>query len=230
MRRLVAFLSIWIDRLLGWLKWPAAVLALALLPAAMIALIELLMRIVIRPWPVTMFLVGVVLYFVLWWRFFRRSRFTLVLTLEHELTHALFALATLHPVTGLRATAFRGGHVTFLGKGNWLITTAPYFFPTLSLVLLVVAFFVPGLLAGVANFLIGVSFAYHITSTLRETHPGQTDLQQAGLVFCCLFLPTANIVTFGTVLGFIYEGWQGSAQFVGAIGQRTLGIFTYLTN
>ena len=226
MRRLGTLLSIWIDRLITWLKWPVAVLALALLPGATIAVIELLVRVVTRPLPVTMFLVGFVLYFVVWLWFFRRSRFTFILTLEHEITHALFAIVTFHRVTGLRATAFRGGHVYFVGEGNWLITVAPYFSPTLSLFLLVVAWFLPGFLVGVINFVIGGSFAYHITSTLRETHPGQTDLQRAGVVFCLFFLPTANIVTFGALLGFIYGGWPGSARFVGTIWQRTLDILT----
>ena len=79
---------------------------------------------------------------------------------------------------------------------------------------------------GLINLMIGGSFAYHITSTLRETHPGQTDLQRAGVVFCLSFLPTANIVTFGALLGFIYSGWSGSAQFVVMVWQRTLDIFT----
>jgi len=219
-------LSVWIDRLLTWLKWPAAVLALALLPGATIAAIELLVRVVTRPLPVTMFLCGFGLYVVVWWWLFRRSRFSFVLTLEHELTHALFAIVTFHRVTGIRATAFRGGHIRFVGEGNWLITVAPYFFPTLSLFLLVFAWCLPSILAGLINFVIGGSFAYHMTSTLRETHPGQTDLQQTGVLFCFCFLPAANIVTFGAVLGFIYGGWAGSAQFVGTIWQRTLDIFT----
>jgi len=226
MRRLRTSLSIWIDLLITWLKWPVAVLALALLPGAMIAVIELLVRVVTRPLPVTMFLVGFALYFVVWWRFFRRSRFSYVLTLEYELTHALFAIVTFHRVTGLSATAFRGGHVRFVGKGNWLITVAPYFFPTSSLLLLVVAWFLPGYLASVISFVVGGSFAYHITSTFRETHSGQTDLQQEGLVFCLFFLPTANLVTFGALLGFIYGGWQGSEGFMGTVWQRTLDIFT----
>jgi len=226
MKQLGKLLSIWIDRLLKWLKWPFAVLAVALLPGAVIAGIELVVRVVTSPLPVTMFLFGFVLYVLAWWWLFRRSRFSFVLTLEHELTHALFAIATFHRVTGLRATAFRGGHMRFVGEGNWLITVAPYFFPTLSLFLLVIACVIPSPLAGPINFVLGGSFAFHMTSTLRETHPGQTDLQRVGVPFCFCFLPAANIVTFGAVLGFIYGGWAGSAQFLGTIWQRTLDIFT----
>lgn len=226
MGQLGTSLSVWIDRAMAWLKWPAAVLALGFLPGAIFALIELLVRVVTRPFPVTMFLAGFLLYLIVWWYFFRRARFAFLLTLEHELTHALFAMATFHRVTRLRVTAFRGGFIRFVGEGNWLITVAPYFFPTLSLFLLVFAWCLPGYLASIINVAVGGSFAYHITSTLRETHPGQTDLQEAGLVFCLFFLPTANVVTFGTLLGFVYGGWQGPGQFVGTIWQRTLDIFT----
>jgi hypothetical protein len=210
---------------MAWLKWPTAFLALAFLPGALLASIELLVQASLDP-AITRFLMGFALYSVVWWWFFRRSRFAFILTLEHELTHALFAMLTFHRVTGLRVTAFRGGHMRFVGEGNWLITVAPYFFPTLSMFLLVVAWVIPAPLAGVVNFLVGGSFAYHMTSTLRETHPGQTDLQQTGMVFCLCFLPAANIVTFGAVLGFVYDGWPGATKFVGTIWQRTLDIVT----
>lgn len=226
MKRLVSFLRIGINRLIAWCKWPAAVLAVALLPGALMAAIKLLLQVVTRPLPVTMFLSGFVLYSIVWWWIFRRSRFAFILTLEHELTHALFAILTFHRVVGLRATAFRGGHVRFVGEGNWLITVAPYFFPTLSLFFLAVASALPSTVVGVINFVVGGSFAYHMTSTLRETHPGQTDLQQAGVVFCLCFLPAANVVTFGAVLGFVYDGWPGTAQFVVAIWQSSWDIFT----
>ena len=59
-RQLGTLSSIWIDRLITWLKWPTAILALSFLPGALIAMIELLVRVVTRPLPVTMFLVGFV--------------------------------------------------------------------------------------------------------------------------------------------------------------------------
>lgn len=217
-------MNIWIDRLINWLKWPAAVVALTLLPGAAIAMVELLVKMITHPLPLLPFLCGFFFYGFAWWAFFRRWRLTFFLTLEHELTHALFAIATFHRVTGMRATLFRGGHVRFVGTGNWLITVAPYFFPTLSLLLLVPALILPGFLANAANFLIGGSVAYHLTSTLHETHPGQTDLQQTGMLFCLFFLPSANLVMFGILLGYVSGGWAGSAHFVGSIWERTMGI------
>ena len=73
-------------------------------------------------------------YLVAWQLIFRRrfagSYFS---TFEHELTHAIFAWATLHRVTGLTVTWQNGGECRFEGSGggNWLISIAPYWFPTL---------------------------------------------------------------------------------------------------
>ena len=53
----------------------------------------------------------------------------------HEMTHAFFALLTLHKVTGIRVEGDNsGGNMSFEGEGNWLIVIAPYFFPLLSLI------------------------------------------------------------------------------------------------
>ena len=49
-------------------------------------------------------------------------------TLEHELTHALFAVLTLNRVTSLSAQQ-GSGHLAYEGPGNWLVSLAPYFFP-----------------------------------------------------------------------------------------------------
>jgi hypothetical protein len=195
-----------IDRLLNWLKWPTAVLSIALLPAVVPASVRLLRLVSSQPAAIAWFTAGLAGYGVLWWQFFRRSRFSFLPTLEHELTHALFALITLHPVTRLRAKWSGGGYVEFKGRGNWLITAAPYFFPTVCVVLLPVCHFVPTLTEWPGDLLMGAAFAWHITSTFRETHPGQSDLKQLGWLFCLAFLPTANLVSLGSLLSFVHGG------------------------
>ena len=50
-------------------------------------------------------------------------------TFEHGL-HAIFAVATFHSVTDFHAS-YKSGHIWYVGgEGNWLITIAPYIFPT----------------------------------------------------------------------------------------------------
>ena len=200
-------LSQHVDLVVKWLKWPAAVVALLLLPNSGSALVELVRQVVTYPKPILPVLVGLGGYIVLWWWLFRRPLLgTFLSTLEHELTHALFAVLTFHRVTGLRATWRSGGHVSYTGPGNWLITIAPYFFPTACLLILLISAFLPTELHSPVATLIGAAIGYHITSTYRETHAGQTDLKKTGWLFCVLFLPTANIVTYGVLVSYCYGG------------------------
>jgi len=134
--------------------------------------------------------------------------------LEHELTHALFAIVTFHKVTGLRATWRSGGHMTYQGAGNWLITVAPYFFPTICLFILAASVLLPDSFHTPVGGLMGVAIGYHVTSTYRETHAGQSDLKKAGWPFCLLFLPTANIISYGILLSFCHGGTSAMLSFL----------------
>lgn len=207
-----------IDRVINLLKWPVAILSLIALPGSALAMWDLLWQIVFAPGPLGPFLVGVILYAAAWYSMFRRPIFgTFLSTLEHELTHALFALLTLHPVTTVKATWRHGGHMMFRGEGNWLITISPYFFPTASLALVGLAALLPEPLRVWTDGLLGASMAYHVTSTLRETHGGQSDLAKVGLLFAVLFLPTANILSVGAVLSFAWGGPARLLEFFRAI-------------
>ena len=213
-----------IDTAINWLKWPVAVASVVLLLPSLQQSFGLLKSMASTPQPMLPFLGGAAVYFTLWRLFIRFWRTTLLSTLEHELTHALFAVVTLHRVVGLRTSWNSGGHLKFVGRGNWLITVAPYFFPTICFVLILFAALIPALQSPVVDALIGAAFAYHVTSTMRETHPGQTDLQASGFLFCFAFLPTANLISNGLVLAYSFGGLAGAGQFLSAIqaGARSL--------
>lgn len=207
-----------VDLVVNLLKWPIAVAALLLLPFSVSASLGLLKAVVSAPKPVLPLLIGLIAYVVLWWRFLRRPIFgTFFSTLEHELTHALFAVVTFHKVTGLRATWRSGGHMTYQGTGNWLITVAPYFFPTICLFILVASVLLPDSLHTVVGGLMGITIGYHITSTYRETHAGQSDLKKAGWPFCLLFLPTANIISYGVLLSYCHGDTLQTMSFLKAV-------------
>jgi len=214
-----------IDRVIGWLKWPCAVLALLALPGSAGAVLGLLGRVLGSPVPIFPFLGGVVLYVLLWRIYRRRPVFgSLFSTFEHELTHAVFAWMTWHKVVGLRATWRRGGNVTIVGKGNWLITVAPYFFPTLCVLLGLLLALVPAERLLWVNALLGATLAYHVISTRRETHPGQPDLRKVGLPFAWMFLPAANLIALGGVLAFSHGGLGWLGTFLADVLGRTRGL------
>ena len=206
-----------IDLWLARLRWPLAILAALALPGILWALLRLARQIAGDPLPLWYFSMGCIGWLILWWLLLRGTRFALFLTLEHELTHALFAWATLHWVTGLRATFTRGGQMSFVGRGNFLISLAPYFFPTPCMLLLPVFAFTPLHLRMLPEVLLGVAFGWHLTSTLRETHGGQTDIQQCGKFFSLLFLPSALLFFMGVVVSFAHAEVEGLTTFLGNV-------------
>ena len=170
------------------------------------------------------FLIGFSLYIMGWLLLFRRPMMGSYLsTFEHELTHAIFAWLTFHQVTGLKATWRSGGHCTFRGSGggNWLIAIAPYWVPTLTIPIIFYQY-ITEQQSPTTQFLIGLTSAYHLTSTWRETHLKQPDLHQTGFVFALLFLPTANLVMYGFVTMTAICGLDAGAQFMHQVLNDTL--------
>jgi hypothetical protein len=192
-----------LDRILAILKWPVAITGLVFLPGLVAALVEVVRAIAREPQPCLAFLAGAGICAVAWYLLFRkRTVGNFIVVLEHELTHALFAWLTFHRVIGFRATLRRGGHVRYLGRGNWLISIAPYFAPTLSIVAIAVLNWLPARYLAYGSAGLGATFAYHLLSTWSETHRHQTDLQEVGLVFSAVFLIAANSLVYGLILGF----------------------------
>jgi len=214
-----------IDRLLGLVKWPVAGLALALLPGVAQAFWDVVRQIAAHPGRLWFFLAGCAGYVLAFKVVLRRTWFgSYFSTLEHELTHALFGLLTIHKVGNLRVTRHDGGHVEILG-GNWLISIAPYFFPTLSIVLILIMRWMPVAYLGWANVALGASVAYHVVSTIRETHPSQPDLRYTGRIFAALFLPTANLFLYGVLFSYALGDASSFSAHVDSIVAHTRALY-----
>jgi hypothetical protein len=136
-------------------------------------------------------------------------------TLEHELAHLLIGLLFLKIPVGIRVSAHEGGEVRQIGLGTtgqtW-VTLAPYFFPTVSLFVIVIAYF--------ANFetktllaVLGWTTAFHLITNWAETSFRQPDLQKAGIMKTLLILPVMNLICYGAVLAFAVGGGKGFAKF-----------------
>lgn len=192
-----------LDRLLSVLKWPVAIAGLVFLPGLVAALIEVMRAIYRDPDPCLAFLAGAAVYSVGWYLLLRRrSLGGFIVVLEHEFTHAVFAWLTFHRVVGFRATLRRGGHVRYVGRGNWLISIAPYFVPTLSIIAIAVLQWLPDRHLAYGSAALGATFAYHLLSTWSETHRHQSDLREVGLIFSAVFLIAANALVYGLILAF----------------------------
>src|SRR5262245_7715455 len=81
-----------IDRLIGWLKWPVAIVSLVFLPGVFYALAFVARDVAHRSAQIVPLAVGAAAFVLVWVVVLlpkpARHR---VVTLEHELTHALFA-------------------------------------------------------------------------------------------------------------------------------------------
>ena len=193
-----------INSLINALKWPLAIASLAALPGSVYALIDEI-ELISADYPTAEpLLIGFAAYMVLWTVFLRsrsRRHGSFWSTFEHELTHILFTVLSFGRVRGLVASHREGGLMQHEGGGNWLIAVSPYFFPTLAVPTLLIMLALEGEALEIARITLGVIVAYHLTSTYRETHRQQTDLQIVGFRLAWCFLPTANLMSYGLVLG-----------------------------
>lgn len=138
-----------------------------------------------------------------------------IATLEHEFAHLVVGLFFLKIPVGLRVTAHDGGEVRQIGFGTtgetW-ITLAPYFLPTLPLLIVGIALLIDipeAYLMGV----LGWATFFHIITNWAETSFRQPDLKKAGLLKCILILPLMNVICYGGILAYVGGGGQGFKNF-----------------
>ncbi len=151
-------------------------------------------------------------------------------TLEHELTHVIIGLFFLKIPTSIKVTAHEGGEVRQVGRssiGQTWIALAPYFFPTISISIVIIA-----LIAGIKTEyflgLLGWSTAFHLITNWTETSFRQTDLQKVGIIKTLLILPVMNIICYGIVLAFVGKGNAGLMDFVVNSIKNCLEISAYI--
>lgn len=219
-----------IDAAVNATKWPMAFAAAAITPALIWAALTLAARLVHSPsWSMAPFACGIAAFVILWRRWLGRlSIGRWLVTMEHEVTHAIFAFLTGHKIVSIRATMGSGGEVRYEGRGNWLITAAPYFFPTAALILSLLAYLLPFPNLPWPSFLLGIALGYHFISTYRETHRDQTDLKELGNLFSWMFLPAANLAMVSFLIAFAHNGTTGVQTWLSDCRQPLNAIIAWL--
>lgn len=211
--------------LLAILKWPLALLFFSFLPASSLEFGCQLILLINKSNLTKYLFFGFSSYMLVWYFFIRKTNISILSTFEHEITHCIFAWLTFNRVVGLTATLKSGGHMKYEGHANWLLSIAPYFFPTLTFCTLLIVELCGYSESNLSLIVIGATLAYHITSTFQETHHAQTDLQEVGFVFSCLFLPTANLICYLIVLAVLFEGWAGVSNLFMQLAQSPVSPF-----
>jgi hypothetical protein len=135
---------------------------------------------------------------------------TRIYVLGHELTHALWGLAFGAKVSNLKVRS-TGGSVT-LTKSNVWITLAPYFFPLWTMIVVLLALAVRGIIY-LANpetpfpvpwlwmFAVGFTWCFHACFTIRSLMQTQSDVQEYGRVFSWTLILACN--TAGILLWIV---------------------------
>ena len=205
-------MTLWIDRIIDFCKWPIGLFLFLALPFLLRTWPNIVMKTVHQDF--LPFWAGLLGYLLLWNLMFRKTG-SFLPTLEHESIHALFALLTGHRVVDFQVRWSTGGHVGYVGgKGNWLITLSPYFFPLILIVLMGVLS-VWTIESVLRCALLGLVFGFELVSTWRQIHRQQPDLQKVGWLYCVVFLPPALLLIYGSVLIFLNQDAQALCAWYG---------------
>lgn len=133
----------------------------------------------------------------------------------HELTHVIWTWLFGGRVKRFKVTS-RGGHVR-ITKSNFVIALAPYFFPVYTMMVGLI-FLLGHMLwdwrrfALYFHFLLGASYAFHLTLTWRALQVEQTDITEHGYWF------SGMIIWLGNMLVLIF----GIALVTGQAGMLTV--------
>lgn len=136
---------------------------------------------------------GAVAGLLVGWFLERRVPFLPIL--EHELTHLLVALALFRKPRHLRV-AESDGEVVYDGRGSTFIRLAPYAVPTLTLVALAFSPLVAAAWRPEYALLLGLTWGYHVFTSLSETRPHQPDLREGGVIPSFVAVATMGSVLF----------------------------------
>ena len=211
-----------INFILAVLKWPCALIALFLIfPAFKTDLMILYngLTLEVLKW----FFLPLVIMIVIW-LLIPGLGGSFLSILEHEVTHMLFAILTFHSPQDINVKRGFGGNFIYTGRGNWLISIAPYFFPT-SAALVIGAGGFYTLLGQIPPYsywlILGLMTGYHLISTLDEIHLGQPDFKAAGYLFSLLFLPGINLITYGVLMAYACHGFSGFKTYFRLLFQET---------
>jgi len=169
--------------------------------------------------------IGAALFLLIWFIFLsqRESFWGLV---EHEFTHAFFALLFFKKVRTINADRRRGGLVKVEG-GNFVIALAPYFFPLLSVFIILIKPLVFGNYQWFLNALLGFTLMFHLMSLSREFHPSQPDLKETGFLFSLTVIIFFNLFFIGLSIASLSGQWQALGAFIRSGLQESLALLSH---
>lgn len=191
-------------------KWPLAIILLFFSQDIFFAFL-ISFQLLLTPQSIT-FLIGALLFFFLGFTLNYRSRAERFLTFEHELAHAIFCFLTFKSNISIDMNPPEegaAGMCRYTGGSNWLITLAPYFFPTLTVFISCLYLLPFPLIFPLLNVCLGYSIAYHLKTNYVEfshtilSKSETSDLAKVGKLYSCIIIPIFNLIVFTIIFGAI---------------------------
>ncbi len=197
------------------LKLLLIVFFLMLSVSYMVEILELSQEILTFPHTVKLFAYGGLAFLIFWFLFKKRFMYAFSV-FEHELTHVLvaklFFLKTLRFQVSPRKHVAGQVVVGVEGKGAFtrfisvFFSLAPYFLPTLTLLVFLCYPLFGAHLAPIFFFAVGFTAVYHFWTTFREFGFHQADIQKHGEYFSTVFVLLGNVIFLGVVLEIVVYG------------------------
>jgi hypothetical protein len=164
------------------------------------------------------------LVFLIFWLVFKKRFMYAFAVFEHELTHILIAkvffLKTLRfevsPRKHVKGQVVVGveGQGFFTRLSSVFFSLAPYYLPTLMLLVFAVYPVFGAHMQPLFLFFVGFTAMYHLLTTFLEFGFHQADIQRHGEYFSTAFILLGNIIFFGIALVVVIYGFREVPGFL----------------
>ena len=150
------------------------------------------------------FLLGIVVYLIIHTVLFKPN---IVYIFGHELTHALAMFVSAGKVKSFKVSK-KGGEVKGT-KANLFISLAPYFFPTYTLVIILIWYIARQIwdirdFIGVFLFAVGLTLTFHFVMTVEFLKTKQPDLVKSGYLFSIVLIYLINLSIAALILNLVF--------------------------
>lgn len=156
----------------------------------------------------------------------RKYDFNFLRTFSHETTHMIFLILFFKSPSEFRASDDNGGHIKHNGKSNFLISLSPYCIPIFTIPLLLIY---PAIISKYWWYLdmaVGLTYAFHISTFIKQMHIKQPDIKDSGIVFSYGFIALMNFYFAGAILlSMKYGGLKSFWLFIERSYDKILVMF-----
>jgi len=173
------------------------------------------------------FILGAVIYLIINTVFFKPN---VVYIFGHELTHAIAMFISAGKVKSFKVSK-KGGEVKGT-KSNIFISLAPYFFPTYTLIIMLIwhiARQIWNIRDYIAIFLfsVGLTLTFHFVMTVEFLKTKQPDLIKSGYLFSIVLIYLINLAIAALILNFVFADFSFKSYALNAY-ETGKGIYIWL--